>query len=196
MIQFVSFIATSLDGYIARPENHLHPIDWLDQANTSVPEGEDCGFSQFIQTIDALVMGRKTFELLLTFDLSENWPYGNIPIYVLSSSLEFKIPEHIPKSVHRFILKPSQSIQTLVDFLDSYDYKRVYVDGGHCIQSFIRAHKLHEMTITQVPVLIGQGRSLFSSIENDIQLKHIYSKAYDFGYVQNTYLFQYSLPSQ
>ena len=64
------FIATSLDGFIAGENGEL---DWLDAANATVPEGEDCGFSEFMQTIDVLVMGRKTYEKVLSFGL---WPYG------------------------------------------------------------------------------------------------------------------------
>ena len=62
------FIATSLDGFIARENDEL---DWLDAANATVPEGEDCGYLQFMETIDVLVMGRKTYEKVLSFGM---WP--------------------------------------------------------------------------------------------------------------------------
>ncbi|WP_232625608.1 dihydrofolate reductase family protein [Achromobacter deleyi] len=72
-----SFIATSLDGYIARQDGGL---DWLDAANQSVTAGEDCGYAAYMRTIDALVMGRSTFEKVASFP---EWPYGDLPVYVL-----------------------------------------------------------------------------------------------------------------
>ena len=80
------FIAVSLDGFIARPDGS---IDWLDQANTLIPEGEDFGFQDFMEKTDALIMGRYTFEKALTF---AEWPYADKMVVVMSRK-GVKIPE-------------------------------------------------------------------------------------------------------
>lgn len=72
------FIATSLDGFISRDDGS---IDWLMQANTLVPPGEDGGYKSFISTVDGLIMGRNSYEKVLSFD---EWPYGNLPVVVLN----------------------------------------------------------------------------------------------------------------
>ncbi len=91
-IQASVFIATSLDGYIAREDGKL---DWLYTANATVPEGEDCGYSDFMKTVDVLVMGRKTYEKVLSFGL---WPYGGTSVIVLSSN-KIEIPNELVQSV-------------------------------------------------------------------------------------------------
>jgi len=84
------YIATSLDGFIAREDGD---IDWLNAANEIVPEGEDCGFFAFMDSVDGLVMGRHTYEKVLSFG---QWPYGEKPVIVLSRN-EVKMPDSLPK---------------------------------------------------------------------------------------------------
>ena len=170
------FIATSLDGFIARENGEL---DWLDVANATVPEGEDCGYVDFMETIDVLVMGRKTYEKVLSFGL---WPYEDTPVIVLSSN-KIKIPNDLAQSVSC----ASESPKELCERLTNEGAKRIYVDGGITIQQFFSEGLINDITITVFPVILGSGKPLFGNAGKDISLKHITTKTYDFGFVQLTY---------
>ena len=170
------YIATSLDGFIAREDGD---IDWLNAANEVVPEGEDCGFFAFLDSVDCLVMGRNTYEKVLSFG---QWPYGEKPVIVLSRN-EVKIPDSLPKSVSW----SSESPKALSDRLLREGVKRVYVDGGNTIQRFLAEELVKDITITVIPVFIGSGIPLFGKLEKDIQLKHVSTTTFDFGFVQSTY---------
>ncbi len=170
------FIATSLDGFIARSDGRL---DWLDKANLTVPEGEDCGYVSFMSTIDVLVMGRNTYEKVLSFG---GWPYEK-PVIVLSRN-DLTIPQELKGRVS----VSHESPESLCERLTKEGAKRIYVDGGAVIQSFLCASLIMDITITQIPVLIGEGISLFGAITNDIDLKHTSTKTYDCGFVQNKYV--------
>ncbi len=171
------FIATSLDGFISRENDSL---DWLDEANKTLPKGEDCGYEKFMQGVDALIMGRHTYEKILTFD---EWPYKNKRVIVLSSS-KLKIPNNLASSLEHSSLDAKE----LCVYLEKEGLKRIYIDGGITIQRFLLAKLINELTITIIPVLIGKGKPLFPSLNTDINLKLIRSKAYDFGFTQVKYL--------
>jgi len=175
-IQASVFIATSLDGYIAREDGKL---DWLYTANATVPEGEDCGYSDFMKTVDVLVMGRKTYEKVLSFGL---WPYGGTSVIVLSSN-KIEIPNELVQSVSC----SSESPKELCKRLANEEVKRIYVDGGITIQRFLFEGLISDVTITVIPIVLGSGKPLFGNVEKDIPLKHISTKTYDFGFVQSTY---------
>jgi dihydrofolate reductase len=170
------FIATSLDGFIARSDGS---IDWLNKANESVTPGEDCGYSEFMADVDALVMGRNTFEQVLTF---ESWPYGSIPVIVLSQR-GISLPPDLPPNVSVSNETPS----ALVARLTESGIKKIYVDGGLTIQSFLSADLIVDITITVIPVLLGSGRSLFGALSADVHLAHESTTAFEFGFVQNRY---------
>ena len=170
------YIATSLDGFIARKDGGM---DWLDEANATVPKGEDLGFQAFIDSVDALVMGRKTYEMVLSFGL---WPYGERPVIVLSHS-PFSFPPGVPGSVSH----SSGPLPDLLARLSADGAKHVYVDGGTTIQGFLAEGLVDEITITVIPVILGSGIPLFGSLERDIHLTHVRTIAYDFGMVQSTY---------
>lgn len=171
------FIATSLDGFIARSDGR---IDWLNDANAMVPPGEDCGFAEFLSSVDALVMGRNTFEQVLSFP---EWPYGSKPVVVLSHSLR-SLPAQVPATV----TLSAESPATLVARLSAQGLRHLYIDGGLTIQSFLMANLIEEMTITVIPVLLGSGKPLFGPLQSDVHLQFLTNRAYDFGFVQSTYL--------
>jgi dihydrofolate reductase len=170
------FIATSLDGFIARSDGG---IDWLIDANTLLPRGEDCGYGEFASTIDAIIMGRNTFEQALTFS---SWPYGTTPLVVLSRSLT-SLPPQTPATVSCSNESPGK----LVVRLTASGCRRLYVDGGLTIQSFLQAGLIDDLTITTIPVLIGSGKRLFGELASDVHLELMSSRAFDFGFVQSTY---------
>ncbi|KEF59489.1 uncharacterized protein A1O9_04333 [Exophiala aquamarina CBS 119918] len=164
-ITFSAFLATTVDGYIARSDGS---IDFLDAANaTMTPRGEDCGISKYLASIDAIVMGRKTYLHVLSM---ENWMYGDIPLFVMSGEMK-DLPVGSPPSYE------TSSTRKI---------SRVYVDGGQLVRSFINASLLSEITITVVPKLIGEGRSLFSGTQNvDMMLEEC--RHWEFGFVQSRY---------
>lgn len=170
------FIATSLDGYIARENGS---IDWLLEANDLAPQGEDCGYKSFIETVDVLIMGRYSYETVLTF---AEWPYGALPVIVMSSS-SLQIPEHLKGSVS----VSNQNPADLIKELGIKGMKHVYLDGGITIQKFLASNLVNELTITVIPVLIGSGKSLFGPLEQDIKLKHQATTAFPGGFVQIKY---------
>jgi dihydrofolate reductase len=170
------FIATSLDGFIARPDGS---IDWLEAANRRVPPGEDCGYGAFIAGIDALVMGRGSFETVLGFD---PWPYGALPVVVLSRR-PLDVPAHLASTVTVSADAPAR----LMDRLGAAGHRTVYVDGGQVVQSFLRADLIDMLTLTTVPVLLGSGRRLFGEVDADIEFRLLDVRRWDFGFVQARY---------
>lgn len=174
MISGHVFIATSLDGYIARTDGG---IDWL--LSRDHPD-EDHGYNAFIKDIDGLIMGRGTFEKALSFD---PWPYA-LPVVVMSKTLTFaKVPVHLRDKVRIVDLSPSQ----LMKSLEQEGWKRTYVDGGQVIQSFLREKLIADLVITTVPVLLGRGRPLFGLLNEDVSLTHLKTAAFPSGLVQSTY---------
>lgn len=176
MTKCAVFIATSLDGFISRPDGS---IDWLMKANERMPAAEDCGYSQFMSDIDAIIMGRNTFEQVLTFG---EWQYKTTPLVVLSRRLKV-LPENAPPSVSLSADNPKD----LVKHLSVKGLNRLYVDGGLTIQSFLTAGLINEITVTVIPVLLGSGKPLFGSLPSDIHLEHVETKTYDIGFVQSKY---------
>jgi len=170
------FIATSLDGFIARADGEL---DWLDAANTIVPEGEDCGYHDFMASIDVLIMGRKTYEKVLSLG---QWPYAHKPVIVLSRN-----PLAIPTQLAPTVSHSSESPTELCRRLSKEGAKRLYIDGGLTIQRFLAAGLIDDITITIIPIILGSGIPLFDNSKQDIHLKHIATTTYDFGFVQLTY---------
>ena len=171
------FIATSLDGYISRLDGS---IDWLNEANAAVPPGEDCGYAQFMSTVDIIVMGRHTFEQVLTFD---PWPFDGKRLVVLSSR-----PLAIPSQLASSVSASSESPAALIGRLSSEGGRtHLYIDGGKTIQGFLQAGLVDDITVTTIPVLLGAGRPLFGVLPRDMKLSLVSSKAYPFGFVQSTY---------
>lgn len=171
------FIATSLDGFIARKDGEL---DWLDRANAAVPEGEDCGYTAFMDSVDVLVMGRKSYEKVLTFG---EWSYGDKPVVVLSSN-PIDIPTHLANTVTHSSETPAELHTRLAD----QGAKRLYIDGGITIRRFLAAGLIDDLTITLIPVLLGEGLPLFGWLEKDVELTHVETKAFDCGFVQIRYV--------
>ncbi|ADG69527.1 bifunctional deaminase-reductase domain protein [Planctopirus limnophila DSM 3776] len=170
------FIATSLDGYIAREDGR---IDWLEEAHRSAPPGDDFGYQEFFDTVDVLILGRKTFETVWGFP---EWPYGEKRVVVLSQTLH-QLPADCPPSVRI----ASQAPAEIVKSLERESFRRAYVDGGSTIQSFLAAGLVSDLTITSIPILLGSGIRLFGPLPEDLPLIHESTRAYPNGFVQTTY---------
>ena len=169
------FIAVSVDGFIARLDGD---VAWLHEGE-QLPEGDDAGYGELFNAVDALVMGRGSFEKVLEFD---HWPCGKKPVIVLSKSLT-EVPSHLADVVSIDPAEPRAFIEKLVE----WSYNHIYLDGGKVIQSFLRDGLVDEMTITVIPVLIGEGIPLFGKLEKDVKLKLLRSRSWTNGMVQSIY---------
>ena len=169
-MQLSVFCGVSVDGFLARPN---HSLDFLDAGGQ-----EPHGFEEFYASIDVVVIGRKTFEVVLTFG---QWPYGRKPVVVLSSRpLNFS-------SIKGVIEQMSGEPGEIVKLLRSRGFKHAYIDGGITIQRFLAAGLVARLVVTRVPVLIGAGIPLFGPVPRDISLRHIETRSYKGGLVQSEY---------
>ncbi|MBE1282638.1 MAG: dihydrofolate reductase [Rhodobacteraceae bacterium] len=161
-----AYIATSVDGFIARLDGGL---DWLEAAGTADAEpmsADYLDFAGYLATVDCLIMGRNSMETISSFNLTDaQWPYGDTRIVVLSRSLKVP-PENLQGRVEMY----SGEISDLIRSLESEGVGHAYVDGGATIRSFLRLGLIDRMVITQIPVLLGEGIPLFGSLEGDVRL--------------------------
>jgi dihydrofolate reductase len=167
------FIAESLDGFIARRDGS---IDWL--TSEEFQDGTDYGYDEFIDGIDAIVMGRKTYETAAGF---ASWPYTK-PVFVLSSSLTQGMT--LAGDARAVSLPPPD----LVNELHAMGYPNLYIDGGRTIQGFLSYGLIDELIITRVPILLGSGIPLFGFLEKEIKLVHAGTAVYDNGLVKSRYV--------
>lgn len=157
------YIATSIDGYIADSNGG---VDWLNE--TPNPEGSDLGYSDFIEKVDSIIMGRNTFETVDGFDI--DWPYTK-PVFVLSNSLT-SIDE-------KYTGKVEIVSGNLIDILESLNQKGLhshYIDGGSTVQSFLKEELIDDLIITTIPVLLGKGIPLFKPTDTRIDFELVSSK--------------------
>lgn len=170
----VVFIATSLDGYIADKNDGL---GWLESVPN--PDNLDFGYANFIDTIDALVMGRKTFETVYGF--GGQWPYTK-PVFVLSRTLA-AVPEELQDKVE-IVNGP---LTEVIESIRQKGYLQLYIDGGVTIQSFLKEDLIDEMTITHIPILLGGGASLFGDLPEHIEFEHVSTEVMLDEMVQSRY---------
>lgn len=163
------FIATSLDGYIARPDGGL---DWLRQVER---EGEDYGYQRFADTVDVLVTGRGTYDVVIGFP---TWPYPGKRVIVLT---------HRPGESRHGEEFYSGSVEDLVRRLAGEGVKRIYVDGGVVIQQFLAAGLIDDLTISIIPVVLGDGIRLFAGGQRERGLVLEGTEAFPSGLVQLRY---------
>ena len=169
------YIAVSVDGFIARQDGGL---DWLPRGGE---DGEDYGYHAFMDSIDAMLMGRKTFETVLSFG---EWPYGDTPVTVLSRTLtSADIPLELRETVSVTGGAPTDVLAELAEA----GVRHVYLDGGKTIQGFLTGGLVDRLIITTVPVLIGSGVPLFGPMISDIRLEHFETRSFPSGMVQTTY---------
>jgi dihydrofolate reductase len=168
------FMALSLDGFVARPD---HGLDWLTRQPTGA---EDHGYDAFIAGMDGIVMGSGSFRTVLGFP---DWPYVK-PVVVLSHTLTpSDIPGHLATKVRISSLTP----QALMADLGAQGWSRAYVDGGRVIHSFLRAGLVQDMTLTLIPILIGDGLRMFGPLTRDIDLTLDRATPFPSGLVQLRY---------
>jgi dihydrofolate reductase len=165
------FVGTSVDGFIAR---HNGDFDFLPEGG-----GEPHGYDEFMASVDVLVIGRNTFEKVLTMD---KWPYAGKRVVVLSSrSINSSAVDGAP------VEHMSGSPAEITDRLSAGGAKHAYIDGGITVQGFLRARLIQRLVITRVPVLIGEGIPLFGLLPHDVQLRHVQTRTFSGGLVQSEY---------
>ncbi len=170
-------MAMTLDGFVARKN---HTLDWLEKQDTA---GEDHGFTEFMESIDVIVMGSGSYKTVLGFG---EWPYTK-PVVVLSRSLtQADIPDDLQDKVEIMSNEPID----LMKALGEHGIKRVYVDGGAIIQSFLREGLIRDMKVAIVPILIGDGIRLFGELAKDVDLALESVSDFKSGLIQMQYRIQ------
>lgn len=164
------FVGVSLDGFIARSGGEL---DFLPPGG-----GEPHGYDEFIASVDALLIGRNTYEAVLAFN---EWPYGDKPVFTLSTHA---LP---PAPAGAIVKSLSGEPAGIVRQLEARGFRHIYVDGGITIQRFLRAGMIQHIVITRVPVLIGAGIPLFGPLHRDTVLRHVATRSYASGLVSSEY---------
>ena len=167
------FVGASVDGFTARPHGEL---DFLPDGG-----GEPHGYTEFMATVDALVIGRNTFETVMAF---EKWPYEDKRVVILSSR-----PVDLSAAVASggVVEQMSGTPAEIVSRLAARGFHHLYVDGGITIQGFLRAGQVQRLIVTRVPVLIGEGTPLFGILTAEIRLQHVATRHYPSGLVQSEY---------
>jgi dihydrofolate reductase len=176
-MQISVFIATSLDGFIARTDGAL---DWLPQE-----AGEDHGYNDFFSSIDTMLMGRKTYETILGFS---PFPYEGKRVVVCSRTLT-EVPSHLIGKLEF----SADSLPDLVRRLETEGVKHIYADGGQMITALLELGLVNRLILTRVPVLLGAGIPLFGALSADVVLQHIQTKYFSSGLVQSEYEIKPSL---
>lgn len=169
------FIATSLDGLIADENGN---IDWLNEIPN--PDQDDMGFENFMSGIDALIMGRTTFETVCSFDIE--WPYSK-PVFVLSHRLK-----EIPIKFQDQAKLVKGNLNEVLSNIHELGYHRLYIDGGKTIQSFLNQDLIDEMIITIIPTLLGKGIALFNDLDKKLKFECLNSQLFLGKVVQNHFV--------
>ncbi len=174
--EVIIYIAASLDGYIARSDGS---IDWLDIAGPEEAERSMSDFAELLDSVDCLVMGRKTFDTVKQFS---PWPYGALPIVVLSTTLS-EAPQIEGASIRIRSARPADLLREL----ESEGLFRIYVDGGATIHGYLQEDLIDRITVASVPILLGSGRPLFPATGNELKLELESSVALESGIVKSVY---------
>lgn len=171
------FIATTLDGKIAESDGGVRFLEEYNQA-----ECGDMGFTEFLSSVDVIVMGRRSFDMVVSFG-EDMWAYGETPVVVWTQSGDVSIPEFLSGKVTSSSLPPKK----LMDDLKSRGKSHAYIDGGKTVQSFLREGLIQTMIITRVPLVLGQGIDLFGNDCASTWFQHVGTKTFPNGLVQSTY---------
>lgn len=170
----IVFIAKSLDGFIAGKQGEL---DWLEAIPN--PEQLDMGYSDLMGRVDAVVMGKTTFETVLGFGIE--WPYTK-HVFVLSQSIK-SVPDNLKDKVSLL----HGEVSTILKHIHTKGYYKLYIDGGRTIQNFLKEDLIDELIISTIPILLGGGFSLFGEFSKPMMFEHVESKVFLNQIVQDRY---------
>ena len=165
------YVASSLDGYIAKDDGD---VSWLEELDISM---EDTGYDEFYSTVDALVMGRKTYEMIVSFG---QWPYGDKPVWVCSRN---KITP-----MEGCNLQIGRSPEAVCRAANEMDIKHLWlVGGGSLASSFLESHLLTNISISLMPIILGSGIKLFGDLPSPIKIKNESHTSHKSGMAQLDY---------
>ena len=170
----IVFIATSIDGFIADKEGGMAYLEMVPN-----PEQDDMGYTKLMGRVDALLMGRNTYEKILSFGI--DWPY-NKPVYVLSNTLTV-----VAKELKGKVELIKGDLQDVLKSIHSKGHHCLYIDGGKTIQQFLNEDLIDELILTTMPILLGGGIPLFSDLSKSLEFTHRESQVFLSEVVQNTY---------
>lgn len=166
------YIAMSLDGLIAKRDDDISFLSQMEK------EGEDYGFAKFLETVDTILVGRKTYDKILSMGIK--WPYGSRDVYVLTRS-----PKPDSGTLHFF----SGNLTDLVSDIQSQEGKHIYCDGGaETIHQLLQEDLIDEMIISIIPHLLGDGISLFKGGLQDKKIRLKSAESFEKGLVQLHYV--------
>lgn len=173
MRKLVIFIATSLDGYIAKPNDDLNFLKSVEK------EGEDYGYAEFMDNIDTIILGRKTFDYVVREIGSSHYDNGQRDVYVITRTER--------PSVGRTTFYTGK-LTELVQRLKSGSGNNIYCDGGAEIINELLQHDLiDELTISIIPVLVGNGTRLFKDNRPEQHLEFVSAISFETGLTQLHY---------
>ena len=174
------YIVTTVDGYIAEKDGS---VDFLNQYQSSASDADgDMGFADFLNSIDLLIMGHKTFDQVISFG-EDMWPYGDRQVWIWSRHPSLvDIPRIRAKNVVALSAEPHE----LLRMAQQKGFRHVYVDGGTTIQQFLKQGCIDELVLTRVPLLLGDDIPLFLETPR-LSLEHMSTKSYSNGLVQSHY---------
>lgn len=170
----IVYIGRSLDGFIADKNGSLDFLELI-----PIPEGTDMGYNSLMEEIDAIVMGRTTFEVVLNFGIE--WPYKK-HVFVLSNSRK-TVPENLNDKVTLLKGTPQEILQSIHE----KGYLKLYIDGGATVQNFLKEDLIDELIITTIPILLGGGFPLFGALKHPLEFEHLESNVFLNQIVQNKY---------
>ena len=165
------YVASSLDGYIAKEDGD---VSWLEELNISM---ENAGYDEFYSTVDALVMGRKTYEMIVSFG---QWPYGDKPVWVCESS---KITPMDGSN-----LQVGNTPEEVYQAANKMNIKHLWlVGGGSLASSFLENNLLTNISLSLMPIILGSGIKLFGDLPSPIKIKNENYKSHESGMAQLDY---------
>ncbi len=169
----IVYVGVSLDGFIADVNGDLA---WLEKfADDEVSRG----YIEFMESVDAVVVGRATFEKVFSYP---SWPYTR-KVFVLSTTLT-AVPKHLAGKAEIISMEPRE----VLTYVGGKGFTLIYVDGGRTIQRFLNDDCIDEMVISRVPLILGSGIPLFSSLDNPLSFAHVHTDVYSNGLVQSRYI--------
>jgi dihydrofolate reductase len=169
--KLILFIATSLDGYIAKPNDDLSFLSVVEQ------EGEDYGYANFVDTIDAVIVGRKTYDKVLSMGV--DFPHADKDAYIITRT---------PRPAIGNVKFYTGNLKMLVEELKAKDGKNIFCDGGaEIVNELLKEQLFDELIISVIPILVGSGTKLFHDGRPEQKLELVSVKSFEKGLTQLHY---------
>lgn len=167
----VLYIAMSLDGYIAKPNDDLGFLSIVEQ------KGQDYGYEEFIKTVDAVILGRKTYEKVISMGFG--FPHIDKDTYIITRT---------PRPAIGSLKFYTGELKSLIEKLKSENGKNIFCDGGaEIVNELLKQDLIDELIISIIPILVGDGTKLFKDGRPEQKLELISVKSFEKGLTQLQY---------